>query len=265
MTISYPQHTPHQLAVVIITIGRTSLLRAVRSVFCQQFEGRIQILIGVDLDLYQQVAQLKAILTEECPPHISLIWLDLGYSTSKRHGGIHDCFYGGSLRSALSLLADAPLVTYLDDDDWFLPHHAQSVYQALTDHPQTQWAFPLSYYADPNSEEILCLDQLESVGVDQGIYRERFGGFVRPSGLTLRLKETLPYLHCWAKSLNDSGDGEDRVLFEQLRQLPHCQINVGTVCCALDPKDGMHAIRLQFIQQQTGQAVVLADKMQSLR
>ncbi|OOR98927.1 glycosyltransferase [Haemophilus paracuniculus] len=260
-----PENHRHQIAVVIITIGRDNLLRAVRSVFQQKFEGKIQVLIGVDIDKFQQIPQLRATLEQECPTHISLVWLDLGYSTSKRHGGVQECFYGGSLRTALSFLADAPFVTYLDDDDWFLPNHLEFVHYALSQYPKAKWAFTLSYYADPNSEEILCLDEIESVGVNKGAYREKFGGFVRPSGLTLNLIETLPYLHCWSQAFNARGEGEDRLMFDQLKFLPYCEITVGTVCCALDPKDGMHSERMKFIEHKLGRKVELAEKAQSLR
>lgn len=258
-------HYRHQIAVVIITIGRDNLLRAVRSVFNQQFEGKIQVLIGVDVDPFQQIPQLRATLEQECPPHISLVWLDLGYSTSKRHGGVQECFYGGSLRTALSFLADAPFVTYLDDDDWFLPHHLHAVHYALSHYPQAHWAFTLCYYADPNNEQILCLDEIESVGVNKGVYQEKFGGFVRPSGLTLNLKATLPHLHCWSQAYNIRGEGEDRLMFEQLKSLPYCEIPTGTVCCALDPKDPMHSERMKFIEHKLGKKVELTEKVQSLR
>ena len=43
--------TPFDVAVVIPTVLRSTLARAVRSVFAQEFDGRIQVLIGVDRPL----------------------------------------------------------------------------------------------------------------------------------------------------------------------------------------------------------------------
>ncbi|AFU18214.1 glycosyltransferase family A protein [Actinobacillus suis] len=262
--MSKPFNGRYQLAVVIVTVGRESLLRAVRSVFSQQFSGNIQILIGVDLDLSGQLPHYRQILDQERPANVDIVWLDLGYSTSKRHGGVHDCYYGGSLRSALTLLADSELVTYLDDDDWFLPQHIDKMYSVFCQYPDVNWGHALCYYADGNTGEILCLDELESVGVDQGIFKDSFGGFVRPSGLTLNKLKTLPYLHCWSQSLAQ-GDGEDRILFDHLKQLRHFSLAEGTVCCALDPKDSGHEIRLAFIKQKTGRDVVMQDKRGSTR
>ena len=45
-------------SVVIITVGRDSLLRAVRSVFRQTHSGIIQVLIGVDAELFQPLVPL---------------------------------------------------------------------------------------------------------------------------------------------------------------------------------------------------------------
>lgn len=262
--MSKPFDARYQIAVVMVTVGRESLLRAVRSIFSQQFTGNIQILIGVDLDLSGRLNYYRQILNQECPKNMHIIWLDLGYSTSKRHGGVHDCYYGGSLRSALTLLADSELVTYLDDDDWFLPHHIEKMYSVFCQYPEVSWGHALCYYADGNTSEILCLDELESVGVDKGIFKERFGGFVRPSGLTLNKLKTLPYLHCWSQSLAQ-GDGEDRILFEHLKALHHFSLSEGTVCCALDPRDLGHAIRLAFIKKKTGRDIVIQAKQGSTR
>ena len=254
----------HVLAVVIITIGREGLLRAVRSIFSQNTNEPIQILIGVDKDSYQSIPTLKSILKEECPSHITLTWLELGYSTSIRHGGVHASFYGGSLRSALALLANAPLVTFLDDDDWLLPDHCSHFISAFRKYPTIYWAHSLCYYADGNTSKPLCIDEIESVGVNEGIYKERFGGFVRLSGLTIDIVKVLPFIHHLAQAMTTSGDGEDRLFFHSIKELTHIKINYATVCCALDPKDSAHQYRMRFIQNKIGQ-IELADKKESSR
>ena len=65
----------HALAVVIATICRDSLIRAVRSIYAQKFSGKMQILIGVDCDPDNRAATLKSILEAECPENISLLGL----------------------------------------------------------------------------------------------------------------------------------------------------------------------------------------------
>lgn len=63
----------HQLAFVLITIGRDSLLRAVRSIFSQKFNGRIQVLIGIDIDIDNRIAELQQTLKQGCPENVSLL------------------------------------------------------------------------------------------------------------------------------------------------------------------------------------------------
>ncbi len=235
----------HDIAVVVTTICRRSLLRAVRSLFAQKFSGRMQILIGVDCDPQGQLDELRTILISECPAHISMLWLNIGYSTSRRHGGLHTSFFGGSLPSALTLLADSAIVMYLDDDDWLSEEHCPLILQAIAG---KKWAFSYSIYADGKTGKGLCVDELESVGVGRGVFAQRFGGFVRPSGLALDKMQLLHVVHLWSSSPFQAGDGSDRLVFEQLRREPHGCTGQATVYYALDPKDGMHARRVAFMQ-----------------
>jgi len=236
--------TKFDVSIVIVTIARKNLLRSVRSVFAQKYSGKIQVLVGIDIDIYNQSKLIYQTLINECPENIVLTWIDLGYSTSVRHSGIHASFYGGSLRTAMSFLANSEYVVYLDDDDWFLENHVSSMLEIIKDHV---WAFSYSYYADGNTSTPLCVDEIESVGVSQGVYAKKFGGFVRPSGLTLNKLKTMHLLHIWSMSLSKYGDGEDRLIFEHLRKLPHAFSKNATVCAAIDPLDGNHSLRKDFI------------------
>lgn len=251
----------HDLAVVIITLCRHTLVRAIKSIYEQNTEARIQVLVGVDVDTDGRSEELEQSMRQICPPNISLVWLNLGYSTSRRHGGIHDCFYGGSLRSALTLLADARVVMYLDDDDWLAPSHCTDILSAINGHA---WAFAYSLYSDGNSGEGLCIDGLESVGVDQGIYKQNFGGFVRPSGMAIDKLTLLHMVNLWSCSPFPSGDGEDRLIFEHIKQHPHCCTGKATVYYSLDPKDSMHPHRVLFMKNQ-GVIHEWADKEGSCR
>ena len=239
----------HAVAVAIVTTCRASLARAVRSVFRQRLAdgqgGRIQVLLGVDCDPDGRLAALLDELAPECPPHVTVTLINLGYSTSQRHGGPHASYYGGSLRSALTLLADSRVVVYLDDDDWLKEDHCARILQAIEG---KKWAYSYSIYADGNTGQELCVDGLESVGVGRGIYAETFGGFVRPSGLAIDKLELLHVVHLWSCAAFASGDGEDRLVFEQLRREPHGCTGAATVCCALDPNDALHARRVEFMR-----------------
>lgn len=249
------------LSVVIPTVARASLWRAVSSVFHQEFKGEIQVLIGVDVDASGGAATLKERILDSCPPGRSVTWIDPGYSTSQRHGGPHACAFGGSLRTALTFLAKHRHVLYLDDDDWLAENHCVEVAQAIGENP---WAFAYSFYSDGDLSEPLCVDALESVGVDKGIYRESQGGFVRPSGLLLDKVALAPILHLWAEAAFRGGDGEDRLIFKHLKGLKHGCTGKASVFYSLDPKDSLHPLRLQYIQAQ-GKLFRSAAKKESVR
>ncbi|WP_448189263.1 tetratricopeptide repeat protein [Azospirillum sp. sgz301742] len=218
MTIQQPMSTnadqaPAEVAVVIPTILRPSLLRAVRSVFCQNFSGRIHLLIGIDVPLGDPA--IIDTLRDECPPHIMLTILDLGYSTSRRHGGLYSNFYGGALRTILSHAANAPLVAYLDDNDWFAGDHLATLCQAIAG---KQWAFSYRWIVDPATLWPICRDEWDSVGPGQGINAANFGGFVQPS--TLMIDKTVCHrmLHLWSMAAFPDGSGEDRLVFDELSE-----------------------------------------------
>lgn len=234
----------YDASVIITTVCRESLKRAVRSIFRQNFSGTIQILIGVDVDLYGCAKTFQKLFLKECPKNIFLTWLQLPYSTSQRHGGPHSCFFGGSLRTALAFLANSETVIFLDDDDWFHPDHVGAVCEALKGNA---WAFSYSIYADGNTGEGLCVDELESVGVGKGVFAEREGGFVRPSGLALNKLKVADCLYALSMGMAPLGDGEDRILFALIKERPHQCTERATVYYVIDPRDGMHAARLNYM------------------
>jgi len=203
------------VAVVIPTVLRPSLLRAVRSVFNQSLAGRIQILIGIDQR--QGDAALLDALSRECPANVTLTILDLGYSTSRRHGGFYANYYSGALRTILSYAANSKYVAYLDDDDWWGRQHLSSLLSAIA---HKDWAFSYRWMVDRETGWPICRDEWDSMGPEAGINQQRFGGFVSPSNLLLN-KDTchfiLPY---WSQSPFADGIGEDRLVFQELLKHP---------------------------------------------
>jgi hypothetical protein len=234
------------ISIVIPTVCRPELIRCVRSIFSQSFENPIQILIGVDIDLFSISEDYKQLLNNECPKHISISWIDLGYSTSQRHGGPHSCFFGGSLRTALSFLAQYEHVMYLDDDDWLHPNHLLSISKYL---PENEWVFSYSIYANSNNNSGLYTDLIESVGVNKGIYKDQFGGFVRPSGLVINKIKLVHLLGLWSLSISAKGDGEDRLFFSEMRHFKGACTEEATVYYSIDPNDEAHPIRLKYLEQ----------------
>ena len=120
----------YDVAVVIPTIIRPHLERAVKSVFEQDFDGTIQILIGLDYPCGNKETLWS--LQIQAPKNMAVDVLNLGYSTRIDKGGLYYNYGGGALRSILTLAANARYVAYLDDDCWFKPNHISSLMNLIT-------------------------------------------------------------------------------------------------------------------------------------
>ena len=212
------QQHPADIAVVVPTILSPSLLRAVRSVFRQDFAGRIQLLIGIDVRRGEP-ALLDAIRAE-CPPNMAVTVLDLGYSTSIRHGGLYANAWSGALRSILTYAANSRLVAYLDDNDWFAPTHLASLARAIEGREieRRAWAFSHRWLVDPHGGGVICRDEWDAVGPGAGINQAVFGGFVHPSTLMLDKLACHYAIPLWANALFPDGSGEDRLVFDALHK-----------------------------------------------
>lgn len=96
------------------------------------------------------------------------------------------------------------------------------------------------------------MDEIESGGLGRGNYAERFGGFLRPGGLAIDKLQLLHLVHLWSCAAFASGDGEDRLVFEQLRRESHGCTGAASVCVALDPNDELHGRRMEFMRARRG-------------
>lgn len=210
--MSDPQ-SPADVAVVMPTILAPSLLRAARSVLRQDFAGRVQLLIGIDV--HRGDPALLDTIREECPPHVALTVLDLGYSTSVRHGGLHGNAYSGALRAILTYAANSRLVAYLDDNDWYSPTHLAGLVDAMAGRA---WAFSHRWLADPRGAGVICRDEWDSVGPGAGRNVTAFGGFCHPSTLMLDKIACHFAIPLWCNALFPDGSGEDRLVFEALHK-----------------------------------------------
>ncbi|MDR3566854.1 MAG: hypothetical protein P4L43_02385 [Syntrophobacteraceae bacterium] len=206
---------PADVAVVIQTVLRPSLLRAVRSVFDQDHLGRIQVLIGIDT--HQGDSALLDTLSRECPENVLLTLLDLGYSTSHRHGGFYFNHYGGALRTILSYAANSRYLAYLDDDDWWGRTHLSALLLAIR---EKDWAFSYRWLVDRETGWPICKDEWDATGPEGGINQERFGGFVNPSCLLLDKGACHFILPVWSLAAFADGSGEDRLVFRELLKRP---------------------------------------------
>ena len=234
-------------AVVIPTVLRPTLARAVESVYRQEFPGRIQVLVGVDKRLGD--ASVLDDLRRDCPDHCLLTVLDLGYSTSIRNGGLYPGGCGGATRTMLSYAANSRAVAYLDDDNWFHPDHLRTLLAAL--HEQ-DYAFSLRWFVDRDTSRPLCVDTWESVGPDLGVFQEEFSGFIDPNCLMIDKLRCDAVLRWWCYPLptEPRGMSEDRMVFEQLRTR-HRGRATGqpTSYYVMHPDDSLHPYRLEWIER----------------
>lgn len=213
---------PFDVAVVLVTRRLGALETALRSVLAQEHAGRVQILVGVDGDGDRDaLARIEAVL----PDAIALTVVDPGYSTSKARGGLYAPKEGGSLRAALTLLANARLVAYLGETSRYEPNHLESLKRVIGDRA---WAWSRRWFADRASGRTLCRDEWESVGPGQGIYRVSEGGFAAADTLLIDKLRCHPLVTAWAVA-DAEGRGDDRSLFRGLKSLPNAGTGEPTV------------------------------------
>lgn len=230
-------------AVVLQTVLRPSVERAIRSVYEQNIDGRIHLLVGVDKHVGEGGAVDR--LLARAPANICVTKFDPGYSTSARHGGVHSNFFGGALRTILSFAANSRYVAYLDDDDWFASNHLSALLRAVRGNA---WAFSQRWFVNPFNLEPMCIDSAENLGPNAGIYAQ-YGGFACPSSLIVDKLACSPILHLWSHAGRPQGDAEDRVFFKALCDLSKSfgASNLATVYCVIKPEDGNHPIRERLI------------------
>ncbi len=243
---SQPLQQPFDAAVVIPTTYRPSLARAVRSVFRQTGIARIHVLIGVDV-VRGDPAIIDALLAERPPTH-SVTVLDLGYSTSVRHGGLYLSQDGGALRTMLTYAANSRYVAYLDDDNWIHESHLARLRAAIEGR---DWAYTLRWYVDPDTLEPLAIDRWESVGPARGVFARDYGGFVDPNSLMLDKVKCEHAIACWTMPMSADARGRtaDRTVFDRLRSRSAGCTDAPTSYYLLNPSDRNSIARLDFLRR----------------
>ena len=241
------------VAVVMPTTFPPTLERAVQSIFAQDGAGRIQILIGVDNATVDR--KRIAALSESQPENCVVTLLDPGYSTSVRHGGLHEALDGGALRTILSYLANSRYIAYLDDDNWWDPGHLQALRAAVE---EADWGFSLRWYVDPETNEPICIDEWESVGPGKGAYAKKAGGFVDPNTLMIDKLKCEPVLRWWSIPMEGDPDGmsADRNVFDMLhKHFRHGASGRATVYYTLNREDRLQPYREAWIKEAKGRVV----------
>jgi hypothetical protein len=252
---SNPVQKPFDAAVVIPTTCRSSLARAVHSVFHQIGVQRIHTLIGIDA-VRGDDSVIDEILDTRPAQHAVTV-LNLGYSTSIRHGGFYSTVDGGALRTILTYAANSRYVCYLDDDNWIGETHVAKLLSAIQGR---DWAFTLRWYVDPETNEPLAVDRWESVGPGQGVFQPKFGGFVDPNCLMIDKVRCAHVPPLWSVPLKPRTPTADRTVFDALRQSSaFASTGEATAYYVTNSHDENHAIRMRWVkalEQEQGRAAL---------
>ncbi len=219
--------TPFDAAVVVITKRTGTLVGAVRSVWAQRFDGRVQVVVGVDGPGADREA--LAALAREVPASMALTVVDPGYSTARSRGGLYAPDSGGSLRTALTLLANARHVAYLSEVNRHAPDHLADLKRTIADRA---WAYALRWFVDARTGEVICRDDWESVGPDRGVYAKSEGGYVATDTLLIDKFACHGVIAAWADA-DAQGRGDDRRFFRAIRGMPHAATGEPSVYAAI--------------------------------
>ena len=242
--------TPFDVAVVTPSILRPSLPAAIRSVLRQQFPGRIQHLIGIDCSGTAPAPDLDAVedACADMPPDRAVQILYPGYSTSIRHGGVSPARDGGTLRSVLTLLANAAFVAYLDDDNSFTPDHLFRLRRALADE-NADYAYSQRWFVHHETGRPVAVDRWESVGPGRGIFAERMGGFVDPNTLMIDRERCRETIIAWTTPLpgDPKAMSADRMVFNRLLRLHGAASGHPTVLYRVNDTDEIHPTRMRMM------------------
>ena len=233
---------PADAAVVLQTVIRPSVVRAIESVYAQRDIRRVHLLVGVDVAIGDRQTLMDVLV--KAPDHVFVTVFDPEYSTSARHGGVHSNHFGGSLRTLLTFAANSRYIAYLDDDDWYAPDHLASLRKSIDEVQDRAWAFTRRWFVNPYNLDPMCVDTSENVGPNAGLYAQQ-GGFAYACSLMLDKIACSPILHLWSQAGRPQGDAEDRVVFAALcRHLPrYGDTGKPTVYHVIKPEDGAHAFR----------------------
>ncbi len=119
-------------SVVIPTIGRTTLSRAVQSVLDQAFtQGDFEVIIVNDSG--------DALVTEE--------WKHVGHVRTINTNQRERCM----ARNAGAAVARGKYLWFLDDDDWILPNALNKFWSLASRSPDAQWLYGGVHIVDENS------------------------------------------------------------------------------------------------------------------
>lgn len=145
--------------VIIATIGKPTLARAIESLYEQTYErgpGSLQCLVVVDGPEFDKTA--RAVYHDAIKKR-DADWIDIVTLPQNTGSNGYVChrIYG-----ATPMIVNQDYIFYLDDDNWFDPDHVKNCIKACEEN-SLDWCFAMrNIYQDG---EYLCRDECESVGI----------------------------------------------------------------------------------------------------
>ena len=207
---TYPARTQDiqdqfSVSVVTPTVLRPTLKKAIQSIYAQKNVPSIQLMLGVDKNLYDNGDMLRQLI-EERPDHVGITVVDPGYSTFSRNGGLYQALGGGAMRPVLTLLANSRYVAYLDDDNWMHKTHLSGLLQAIEG---KEWAYSFRWFCAPDGE-VLGYDINDSTGEAFTFAGVDVASFADPNTMMIDKIACEQFLLSWLNPFLDDGHGADR-------------------------------------------------------
>lgn len=139
--------------VIIATIGKDTLSRAVESVANQTYKN-LRCLVVADGPQFQDDAERLAW-------HVNSPDVDVDVMTLPQNTGANG-YVCHRIYGAMPMLVNQDYIFYLDDDNWFDPDHVQNCISACETN-QLDWCYAMRNVY--HNGEFLCRDECESVGM----------------------------------------------------------------------------------------------------
>jgi glycosyltransferase involved in cell wall biosynthesis len=155
---------PPKVAVVTATTGGPHLRACVASVQAQTYPN-LEHWVVQDGPCDDGPANIDAVVAEFAH-RAPIVRFVLPRATGR------DGWNGHRIYAALSFLVDAPLISFLDDDNEAEPDHVAAMAQALARDPTAAWAYSLRVILDRDEDspddaptyKVVCRDTCESLG-----------------------------------------------------------------------------------------------------
>lgn len=189
------------IAVVTSTIGRPELERAILSVQQQNHPCRHYVFVDGE-QYFEQVKTLAA-------KHSDVVFTYLPMNTGS------DGWTNSHINAIAPFLVKEDIICYLDDDNWYEPHHTQVIADAFTRFDGLEIAYTLrrlmtehgEYICDDNSES-LGFFQLDTISFNIELNGEQHpveimmhrGYLVDTNCLAMNVQTARALAHCWTFS-----------------------------------------------------------------